>query len=148
MAIVDILEYPHPVLRQKSEIVTQFDDGLTSLIVDMFDTMDSMKGIGLAAPQVGVLQQIIIISFESQSFELINPKILEFSGKRDIQEEGCLSMPEVHVDVVRHNTIKVRAQKRDGKSIEFESDGMIARIIQHEVDHLDGILITDKGLPK
>jgi peptide deformylase len=148
MTVVDIIEYPNPILRKKSEPVTTFDDALVSLLVDMFDTMDSKKGIGLAAPQIGILQQIIIISFEKDQFELINPEILDYSGQRDIQEEGCLSMPGVQVDVERYDIIKVKAQNRKGDYLEFESDGMVARIIQHEVDHLKGVLITDKGVLK
>ena len=148
MAVVDILEYPNPILRQKSDEVSIFDDSLTTLLLDMFDTMVSQQGIGLAAPQVGVLQQILTVSFEERSFELVNPEILEVSSESTVKEEGCLSMPGVHVDVERPEAIKVKAQNKYGDFFEFNSEGMIARIIQHEVDHLHGILITDKGIPK
>lgn len=148
MSIVEVLTYPNPILRQKSQPVKNFDANLKQLIRDMYDTMDSKNGIGLAAPQIGVLEQVVVVSYEGEDIELINPVIEEIFGKPIVMEEGCLSLPEVHVDVERKEGIRLSAQSVTGKTIQFQYEGMIARIIQHEIDHLNGVLITDKGIAK
>ncbi len=145
MTTFDILINPNPILRQKTTPVTTFDSHLVTLIQNMFETMDSQKGIGLAAPQVGILDSVLVVGFKKNRFCLINPKIVESSGS-EWGEEGCLSIPDVRLDVKRATFIKVMAHDMDGNGIEIEADGFVARIIQHEMDHLEGVLIIDKGI--
>ena len=144
MTILDVVLHPNPILRQYTTDVTQFDDNLKKLIQNMFQTMDSQKGVGLAAPQVGILDSLLVVSHEQHRFCLINPKILESFGS-EWGEEGCLSIPGIRLNVERFTFVKVQAQDEEGNTIEVEANGFISRIIQHEMDHLKGVLIVDKG---
>jgi len=147
MAIREIVKYPNPVLRKKAEPVTEFDATLKELISDMAETMYAAPGVGLAANQVGVLRQVVVIDVspkdqKNRLIPLINPQITEGEGSV-IDEEGCLSVVDYAANVERFSHIKVRAQDPQGKKVEFEADGWFARVIQHEVDHLDGKLFID-----
>jgi peptide deformylase len=142
--ILSIRKYPDPVLQQPGEPVTEFDKTLRSFIGDMFETMYAAQGIGLAAPQVGVSKRITVIDLSGgkdpeQRLVLVNPEIVERSG-RLYDEEGCLSFPEIREKVVRAATVKVRAQDEHGKWFEAEGEELLSRCMQHEIDHLDGIL--------
>lgn len=147
MAIRTILTYPHPVLRQKAEPVSVFDDELKALIDDMAETMFAAPGVGLAANQIGVPRQIVVIDRSSSENErhvlaLINPVISHGEG-RVVGEEGCLSVRECYDKVKRFYSIQVNAMDADGNPLEFTAEDRFARIIQHEVDHLLGTLFID-----
>ena len=144
MTILDLVVEPSPLLRQVCDDIDTFDDDLHVFVRDMFETMYHFKGIGLAAPQVGVLSRVIVCSYDKKKLVLINPIILSGEGKV-IMEEGCLSLPDILVNVERYEKITVNAKDINGNELSFTENGMMAIVIQHELDHLDGILITDKG---
>lgn len=145
MAVLDVVLYPDERLATVCEPVATVDEKLNQFIDDMFDTMYDHEGIGLAAPQVGVLQRVITIDIEGDKANqvvLINPEILESSGETGI-EEGCLSIPGCRALVPRKEKLKVKALNRKGEEIIFEADGLFAICIQHEIDHLNGVLFVD-----
>ncbi len=142
--IYPIVKFPDPILQQPAVPVTVFDAELRKLVDDMFTSMYDAQGIGLAAPQIGVSKRLTVIDLSFQKkpegkIVLINPEVVEIKGKQ-VEEEGCLSLPEIRDRVVRAAEVKVRAQDADGKPIEVEGTELLARAIQHEIDHLDGIL--------
>ena len=131
-----------PVLRQHSAEVKTVDDDVRRLVGDLFDTMDAARGVGLAANQVGVARRVAVVDAEGDRFVMIDPVILETEG-RTTAEEGCLSIPEIYGDVTRPERIVVEAFDQDGSRYRKEAAGLKARVIQHEIDHLDGILFLD-----
>ncbi|HEY5256358.1 MAG TPA: peptide deformylase [Acidobacteriaceae bacterium] len=142
--IYPIVKFPDPILQQPAEPVTVFDAELRKLVDDMFTSMYDAQGIGLAAPQIGISKRLTVIDLSFQKkpedkIVLINPEVIEIKGKQ-VEEEGCLSLPEIRDRVVRAAEVKVRAQDAEGKPIEVEGTELLARAIQHEIDHLDGIL--------
>lgn len=142
--ILPIVKYPEPVLQQPGEPVTEFDDMLRAFVADMFETMYAAQGIGLAAPQVNVSRRITVVDLSNgkdpqKKMVLINPEIIERSGKI-YEEEGCLSFPEIREKVVRAAHVRVRAQDEYGKWFEAEGEELLSRCLQHEIDHLDGVL--------
>ncbi len=144
-----IVHYPDPRLRKKSAPVEEFDDELAALVQRMFALMETGKGVGLAAPQVGINRRLFVMNPSGEADDLqvlINPVIREPHGSAE-GEEGCLSLPGVHVQVRRAQRCKVRAQDLQGREIEFEADDLLARICQHETDHLNGVLIIDRMGP-
>ncbi len=148
MAILTILTFPHPILRQNAKQVTKFDDKLKQLAADMAETMYEAPGVGLAANQVGVLRQIIVVDVarekeEQKYLALVNPVISNGEGC-EVGEEGCLSVLEYTAKVKRFAKIHVTARDLDGKTIEFDAADRFARIIQHETDHLRGKLFIDR----
>ena len=148
MATRKIREDGDPILRKQSKQVTNFNDRLKVLIDDMFETMDVAYGVGLAAPQVGILKRLIVVDNrdeEGKRFFMINPEIFEKEGE-EVSIEGCLSVPGKQGSVKRAKEIKVRYNDLDGEEKIMEAEDFLARIIQHEVDHLDGILYTDKAI--
>lgn len=147
MSILKIAIVPNPILTTKSKPVEKIDKAIFDLVDDMIETCRKAQGIGLAAPQVGKPIRLCIINLEHMGippFVLINPKITKKSWKKIEMEEGCLSIPEVYGMVRRPEKIKLQALNLRGKKTELEADGLLARVVQHEVDHLDGILITSK----
>lgn len=145
MAIKRIITHPAPILEVECENVTEFNKKLAKLLDDMYDTMIAFDGVGLAAPQVNINKQIAIVDIDDEhgTIEMINPVILESSGNQtDI--EGCLSFPDLYGTVTRANYVKIEAQDRKGKTFTLEAEGFLARAIQHEIDHLHGILFTTK----
>ena len=143
--ILNILEYPDKRLRTIAKPVISVDENIQQQVKNMFETMYDAPGIGLAATQVNFHQRIIVIDISDQCNEpicFINPKIIEKSGEIE-WEEGCLSVPEYYENVIRANDIKVQALNQDGESFEIEASEMLAVCIQHEIDHLDGILFVD-----
>lgn len=145
MALLNILHFPDPRLRNLARPVEQVDDALRQLIDDMFETMYAAPGIGLAATQVNVDKRVIVIDIsegKDQPLCLINPEILARDGVEQM-EEGCLSVPGVFELVERADHVTIRALDRDGKAFELEADGLLAVCIQHEIDHLDGKLFVD-----
>ncbi|HHO48982.1 MAG TPA: peptide deformylase [Desulfobacteraceae bacterium] len=147
MAIRTILSFPDPVLRQKAAKVTSFDDELKQLAADMAETMYNAPGVGLAANQIGVLLQIVVVDIsemEGRKFiTLVNPVISEGEGSV-VDEEGCLSVIDYTSPVKRFRKIRVSARDLDGNPLEFTAEDRFARIIQHEVDHLRGKLFIDR----
>jgi peptide deformylase len=145
-ALVHVRKFGDPVLRTRARPIDRFDDTLRDEIGRMGQLMNDAVGVGLAATQVGVLHRLLVYRVQPQApvAALINPKI-EWSGReQEILEEGCLSLPAVHVDVERPIDVRVRAQNAWGEPIMIEASGLEARVIQHEVDHLDGVLILDR----
>lgn len=144
MAIRNIVKRGDETLTKKSREVVNFDARLHALLDDMLDTVREADGAGLAAPQVGVLRRVVLVLDHDDIFiELINPKIIETEGEQ-IEPEGCLSVPGIYGTVSRPKYVKVRAQDRFGKEFEISGTELLAREFCHEIDHLDGILFTDK----
>lgn len=146
MAILEIKKYPDPILKKKTELVKTFDDQLGKLLDSMAETMYSANGIGLAAPQVGSLSRIAVIDVSRSGDslqEFINPVIVKQSGKTK-SEEGCLSIPDFRDSVQRSVLVTVTAQDRHGNDFSVDADDLLAICLQHEIDHLEGILFTDR----
>ncbi len=143
MALLEVLKFPNQVLRQESELVTDIDDATLKLFRDMADTMYAKKGIGLAAPQVGVSKKIIVLDVGEGLISLINPEITLSEGAAE-HEEGCLCLPEIYVNVQRKEKVQIKGIDLKGNPISLEADGLLARALQHEIDHLSGTLIIDK----
>ena len=149
MSLLTILEYPDKRLRTVAAPVDTVDDGLRALIDDMFETMYDAPGIGLAATQVNVHKQLIVMDISEDKSEprvFINPQIVAKDGSQ-VYQEGCLSLPNVFADVKRWNTITVKALDRDGREFTLEADGLLAVCIQHEMDHLAGKVFVDHLSP-
>lgn len=142
MAIRQIVERPDELLLKKSRPVENFDEKLHQLLDDMLDTLYKMDGVGLAAPQIGILRRICVIDVGEGPIELINPEIIKKSGSQ-IETEGCLSCPGVWGTVKRPKKVTVRAYDRNGNLFEMKGEDLLARAFCHEIDHLDGVLFTD-----
>ena len=143
MAIREIREKGDEILYKKCKAVVKFDEKLHILLVDMYETMQSRDGVGLAAPQVGILKRAVVIDVGDGKIELINPEIVEESGEQ-IGSEGCLSVPGVFGEVTRPNVVTVKAQDRDGKWFKITGKELLARAFCHEIEHLDGKLFLDR----
>ncbi len=140
--------YGDPVLRQRAREVAEFDASLAALVEDMRETMKAYNGVGLAANQVGVLQRVLVVDVPQEDgprlrHALVNPVIESRSGTQ-AGEEGCLSIPGIYEEVTRALRVRVRARDERGQPVELDAEGYLARAIQHEVDHLDGVLFTDR----
>ncbi len=149
MAVRNIREIGDEILRKHAKPVEQMTERVARLIEDMFDTMYEADGVGLAAPQVGILRRIFVVDTtmdesEPQRYVMINPEILEKDGEQEGME-GCLSVPGKHAVVKRAKRVKVRAQDENMEWFELEAEGLLARAIQHEYDHLDGIMYVDRA---
>ncbi|MDH3359993.1 MAG: peptide deformylase [Desulfobulbaceae bacterium] len=148
MALLKILTYPDPILRQKAEPITVFDEELKTLVANMAETMYAAPGVGLAANQIGIAKQLLVIDItgsdaeEKELITLINPKISKGEGSA-VDEEGCLSVVDYTANVKRFTKIWVEALDVDGNPLAFEAEDYFARVIQHEVDHLNGHLFID-----
>ena len=143
MSLLDIHVLGSPVLRKETVPVTQFDESLQTLIRDMFETMYAAEGIGLAAPQVGRLERVAVIDVGDQPMVIINPEVVKTEGGTAKGEEGCLSIPEIYGDVERPARVVVEALDREGKPFTIEASELLARCLQHEIDHLHGKLFID-----
>lgn len=153
MAVLDIVIYPDPRLRKKSRPVERITPSHHSLLDDMIETMYAAKGIGLAAPQVGVNERLIVIDVTSRGearqpsspeiIELINPEIVSSQGEV-VGDEACLSVPGFSSEVKRKEKVVVKGLDRHGNPVEIEGEGLLSRVLQHEIDHLDGILFFDR----
>jgi peptide deformylase len=148
MAVLPVIQLGHPGLRKRAEEITEITEDIGALAANMIDTMREHDGVGLAAPQVNISKRIFVIDFQALDEELeaeafINPRII-FSEGEETMEEGCLSIPEVRAEVTRPFKLKVVYQTLDGEEMEEEMEGLPARVFQHELDHLDGVLFIDK----
>ena len=151
MAVREILKYPDPVLKKRSREVDQIDEALKKLIQDMTETMYEAGGVGLAAPQVGISRRVIVVDVspidpQQSFFAMINPEIVLEEGDVD-HEEGCLSVPECLEKVKRREKVQVRGISPEGNKVEVSGEGILAFALQHEIDHLNGVLILDKVSP-
>ena len=144
MTIREIKSFPDEVLRQKAKKVVNFDDELHQLIDDMVETMRDAPGVGLAAPQIGVPKRVIVVNYGDKVEPFINPRLKIEDRSQEQEEEGCLSVPHLRAEVKRYKKVRFTAQKLDGQEVEIEGEGIIARIFQHEIDHLDGLLFIDR----
>ncbi len=150
MNTLQIVKYPDPFLRLTASDVKFIDEEISALIKKMFDVMEKERGIGLAAVQMGVSKRIIVVSIEEKGFNgmaLINPVIEYLSEKTGAMEEGCLSIPGVNADVIRPVDAVVRGMAKSGRMIEIEAHDLLARVLQHEIDHLNGVLFIDRLAP-
>ena len=154
MPVRDIVTLPNPVLRRKAHKVTVFDKQLQELIDDMVETMREAPGVGLAAPQVGESIRLIVVEYGEEKdgvdqpkklFAVVNPEIVQASEEKVMGVEACLSLPGLAGEVDRHQQIVVKGMNRFGKPARIKVDGWFARIFQHEIDHLDGVLFTDRA---
>ena len=148
MAILPILVAPHPVLKTKAKPIDAVDDDIRQLMDDMLETMYNARGIGLAAPQVGVSKRILVMDVareeeDPQPICMANPEIIWASEEEELREEGCLSLPEQYAEVVRPLVVRVRYLDREGEIRELEADEIMGICVQHEMDHLDGTLFVD-----
>jgi peptide deformylase len=161
MAIKEIVTIPDPVLRRKAHKVTVFDKDFQTFVDDMVDTLRDAPGVGLAAPQVGVSQRLIVVEYSEDEDEEVqedkpaapkklyivaNPEIIAASEETENGIEGCLSVPDLVGEVERSLHLTVKGLNRRGKPVKIKADGWLARIFQHEIDHLDGVIFTDKAL--
>ncbi len=143
----NLVFYGNETLASEAARVENIDGELSSLIDDMFSIMYKEKGIGLAAPQIDLARQVFVVDTGAggaHKFALINPQIIESSSDTESYEEGCLSVPGIAADVIRPSEVFVKALNRDGKEVEIEATGLLARVFQHEIDHLNGILFVDR----
>ncbi|HSB01205.1 MAG TPA: peptide deformylase [Anaerolineae bacterium] len=157
MALRKIVTLPEAVLRRKARAVTKFDKGLQTVIDDMVETMRQAPGVGLAAPQIGLSERIIVVEyFEHEEDEekedapkkvwtVLNPEIVKPSEETLLGIEGCLSVPGLVGEVERHAAIHVKGLNRHGKPLKIKAEGWLARIFQHEIDHLNGVIFTDRA---
>ena len=144
MAILEIIKYPNPILRKKCEEIREVTEEIKKLSREMIEVMVKGQGVGLAASQVGELKRVIIVQLEKGPEVFINPKIIKKSKETEIGEEGCLSFPGLFLKIKRKKEIEIEALNEKGEKIHLKTEGLPARIFQHEIDHLDGILIIDK----
>ncbi|MEQ1834598.1 MAG: peptide deformylase [Candidatus Eisenbacteria bacterium] len=151
MSVRPVRIFGDPVLREKAKEIRAFDDSLQSLVADLYDTMAAYNGVGLAANQVGVAQRVFVVDVPHEDgsrdrFAVVNPMISEKKGKQK-DDEGCLSMPGITEPVERSLTLRLRGFNEHGEAIDLLAEGFLARAIQHENDHLDGVLFTDRLSP-
>ena len=143
--VLPIKTYPDPVLRKKSKTIKDpTDPKIKKLVFDMLDTLEKSNGLGLAASQVGESLRLCVIKIDGKTFILANPKIVSTSLRKEVMDEGCLSFPGEFIPIKRSKKVKVTAMDKDGNLIEIKAEGMFARALQHEIDHLDGVLFIDR----
>lgn len=153
MAILDIATVPDPILRKKAHKVTEFGKEFQELVKNMVETMREAPGVGLAAPQVSIPQRLIVVEFGDEEndeippklYVLANPEIISTSEEKVLGIEGCLSVPDLVGEVERHEKVTVKGLNRHGKPVRINAEGWLARIFQHEIDHVDGVIYTDRA---
>ena len=147
MALLEIRKFGDPVLRERAPETGSITDVHRRLVSDMLETMRDAPGVGLAAPQVGVLERIFVWEVEEEHGAIVNPVIVESSSQILEEEEGCLSLPGLYYPVERAERVVVTGQDLEGAAIKIEAEGLLARVCQHEIDHLDGVLFIDRLAP-
>jgi peptide deformylase len=143
MANLEVLKFPNSVLRRKCEPVDEINEHIIAIAKNMADTMYAFRGIGLAAPQVAIPKQLIVLDIGDGLITIINPEITIIEGESKM-EEGCLCLPKLTVEVERNENVQVKGVDLKGKPVSFDADDLLARVFQHEIDHLHGVLIIDK----
>jgi peptide deformylase len=141
---LDIRKFGDPVLKTRAEPVQSFDESLLRLTKDMLATMRDNEGVGLAATQVGRLKRVFVAAIEDDEYVVVNPVLTDISETTETATEGCLSIPGIQVDVERPTAVTISGQDVSGKPLQIEASDLLARVLQHEVDHLDGVLILDR----
>jgi peptide deformylase len=141
---LEVKTFGDPVLKTRAAKVKEFDEALLRLTEEMLVTMREREGVGLAANQVGRLRRVLVAGIEEDEYVLINPVIEARSDETEVLAEGCLSIPGIQVDVERPVAVTVSGQDAAGRELRFEAEGLLARVLQHEIDHLDGVLILDR----
>ena len=147
MAVLEIRKFNDPILRKKCEEVEEITTEIKTLIDTMAETMEKNQGVGLAAPQIGISKRIIVMKRDTEKsrlLALVNPRIIKKSTETDMQEEGCLSFPDIFLGITRAREVEVEGLDGDGRKITIQASGLVARIFQHEVDHIDGILFFNR----
>lgn len=144
MSVLDVKKYPDPVLRKRASEIREITPEIRKLAADIAETMLKEDGVGLAAPQVGISQKIIAVQTENGPSVFINPKIIKKYGKKVSMEEGCLSLPGIWLKIKRPEGAEIEAIDLDGKKLNIKAEGFQARVFQHEIDHLNGVLIIDR----
>ena len=147
MAILKIYTSESPILRRKAKAIQKFTPQVRQLAKNMIETMREAPGVGLAAPQIGVSDRLIVVEYEDEEYTLANPEIIYRSEAVESGEEGCLSLPTLYGDVDRHTGVHISGLTPKNKRVNIEADGWLARIFQHEIDHLDGVLFIDRMAP-
>ncbi len=142
----EIVKYGESVLKERAEEVARFDDGVRSLIDEMYRVMEENHGLGLAAPQIGVAKRVFVYDSEDGPHALVNPRLIKGSGEQ-VSVEGCLSIPGLQGEVKRYECVTVEGLNENGKKVRIRAQGLLARVFQHEMDHLDGTLFIDKANP-
>jgi peptide deformylase len=142
----EIRTFGDPVLKAVAEPVTNIDDKLVRLTDEMFEVMYKAPGIGLAAPQIGIQRQVFVYDIDDERKVILNPQIVESAGEW-VYDEGCLSIPGLYVEMLRPKTVLVRGIDLNGEEVEFEADELLSRLFQHEIDHLNGVLMFDRMTP-
>lgn len=145
MGVLKIAEYPHTILRRRAKKVTKFDRKIRQFVDDLAKTMYAANGVGISGPQVGVLHQIIGVDVGEGFLAIINPRLICKEGEQ-VDIEGCLSLPSMVGNVKRASKVVIEGLDTDGKFIKIEAEGLLARVLQHEIDHLNGILIIDRAI--
>jgi len=141
---LDIRKFGDPVLKTRAEPVQSFDESLLRLTKDMLATMRDNEGVGLAATQVGRLKRVFVAAIEDDEYIVVNPVLTDISETTETATEGCLSIPGIQIDVERPTAVTISGQDVSGKPLQIEASDLLARVLQHEVDHLDGVLILDR----
>ncbi|MFH1003381.1 MAG: peptide deformylase [Chloroflexota bacterium] len=143
MAVLPIRTAPDPVLKQKAKRVSRVDGAVRQLISDMIETMHAANGVGLAAPQVGVSLRLVVIGLPDEAeMVLVNPEVVRRSGERQL-EEGCLSVPGYYGEIKRSASVTVKGRDQDGREVRIKAEGLLAQALEHEIDHLNGVLYVD-----
>ncbi len=154
MTLRQIITLPDPILRRKARTISQFDQELQTLVDDMIETMRQAPGVGLAAPQVGISDRLIVVEYPENDeqedspkklYVVVNPEIKESSTDSELGIEGCLSIPGLHGEVERSLMVTVKGLTRRGQAVKIKATGWLARIFQHEIDHLEGVVFTDRA---
>ncbi len=150
--VLPVKVYGDPVLRKEAEKVTKFDKELKKLANRMAETMYAAPGIGLAAPQVGISKRLIVVDIshdghKDRLYKIVNPEIVQLSDETDKEEEGCLSIPGIYESVVRPVAAQIKGQDIEGQDLSIDAEGLLARCLLHEIDHLNGILFVDRIVP-
>jgi len=143
MAVLSIKKYNDPILRKKCRLVEEINKKTRRLIRDMLETMYKNQGVGLAAPQVGIDKQVIVVDAGGDPIALVNPKIIKKSSQQSVLEEGCLSLPKIYVKVKRAKEVVIQGLNKKNELVEIKARGLLSHAFQHEIDHLSGILIID-----
>ena len=143
MSVLDVLPVDHPLLRRKSSRLRKVSSDTRRLIADMFETMDRFRGVGLAANQIGRPWRVIVLGFDDERLAVVNPQIVKASGA-EVADEGCLSLPNWFGPVERATTVVFKGLNEHGQPLRRHAEGLLARALQHEIDHLDGVIFTDR----